>query len=127
MVVFFFFRLALPFMIEYVRVHFFFIPSFSGRFIYVGEPAYIASKHATVAFADSLRMEVAGRGIRVSVIEPGVVETPLIHVQDAAAGILPGVTPLRPEDVARAVRYVLEQPPDVNVFEVVLRPSGQVL
>jgi len=120
-------RAALPVMLEQGHGHVVIVASVSGRVTYVGEPAYIASKHATVAFADSLRMEVAGRGIRVSVIEPGVVETPLIHVHEAAAEILPGVTPLQPEDIARAVRYVLEQPPGVNVFEVVLRPTRQLL
>jgi NADP-dependent 3-hydroxy acid dehydrogenase YdfG len=120
-------RAALPVMLEQGHGHIVIVASVSGRVTYVGEPAYIASKHATVAFADSLRMEVADRGIRVSVIEPGVVETPLIHVHEAAAEILPGVTPLRPDDIARAVRYALEQPPGVNVFEIVLRPTRQLL
>jgi NADP-dependent 3-hydroxy acid dehydrogenase YdfG len=120
-------RAALPVMLEQGHGHVVIVASVSGRVTYVGEPAYIASKHAIVAFADSLRMEVADRGIRVSVIEPGVVETPLIHVHEAAAEILPGVTPLSPDDIARAVRYALEQPPGVNVFEVVLRPTRQLL
>jgi hypothetical protein len=120
-------RAALPPMLERGRGHIVVLASVSGRVTYVGEPAYVASKHATVAFADCLRQEVADRGIRVSVIEPGLVETPLIHVHEAAADILPGVVPLEPADVARAVRFVLEQPPNVNVFEVVLRPTGQVL
>ena len=120
-------RAALPVMLEQGHGHVVIVASVSGRVTYVGEPAYIASKHATIAFADSLRMEVADRGIRVTVIEPGVVETPLIHVHEAAAEILPGVTPLQPDDIARAVRYALEQPPGVNVFEVVLRPTRQLL
>jgi NADP-dependent 3-hydroxy acid dehydrogenase YdfG len=120
-------RAVLPAMLDRGRGHIVVIASVSGRITYVGEPAYIASKHATIAFADSLRMEVAERGIRVTVIEPGLVETPLIHVHEAADSIVPGVTPMRPDDVARAVRFALEQPPDVNVFEIVLRPTGQTL
>jgi NADP-dependent 3-hydroxy acid dehydrogenase YdfG len=103
------------------------IASVSGRITYTGESAYVASKHATVAFADCLRQEVAAQGIRVSVIEPGLVETPLIHVYPDALDMVPGVVPLEPIDVARAVRYVLEQPSNVNVAEVVLRPTGQIL
>jgi NADP-dependent 3-hydroxy acid dehydrogenase YdfG len=87
----------------------------------------VASKHATVAFVDCLRQEVAANGIRVSAIEPGVVETPLIHVYPDALDLGPSVIPLEPEDVARAVRYVLEEPRNVNVAEIVLRPIGQIL
>jgi NADP-dependent 3-hydroxy acid dehydrogenase YdfG len=120
-------RAVLPLMLERGTGHIVVVASVSGRVTYPGEPAYVASKHATVAFADCLRQEVTGKGVRVSVIEPGLVETPLIHVWEGAADIVPGVTPLDPTDVARAVRYVLDQPPNVEVFEVVLRPAGQVL
>ncbi len=120
-------RAVLPRMLNQGTGHIVVIASVSGRVTYTGESAYVASKHATVAFADCLRQEVAAAGIRVSVIEPGLVETPLIHVYPDALEMVPGVLPLEPEDVARAVRYVLEQPSNVNVAEVVLRPTGQVL
>jgi NADP-dependent 3-hydroxy acid dehydrogenase YdfG len=98
----------------------------SGRTTYVGEPAYVASKHAVVAFADCLRMEAAPRGVRVSVIEPGLVETPLIHVYPEADSLVEGVIPLQPFDVARAIVFVLDQPAHCNVFEVALRPTNQI-
>ncbi len=120
-------RAALPSMLERGSGHVVVIASVSGRVTYTGESAYVASKHAVVAFADCLRQEVAQAGIRVSLIEPGVVETPLIHVYPDTLDLLPGVRPLDPADVAAAVRYVLEQPPNVNVAEVVLRPTGQTL
>jgi NADP-dependent 3-hydroxy acid dehydrogenase YdfG len=120
-------RAALPSMLERSSGHVVVIASVSGRVTYTGESAYVASKHAVVAFADCLRQEVGQAGIRVSLIEPGVVETPLIHVYPNTLDLLPGVTPLDPADVAAAVRYVLEQPPNVNVAEVVLRPTGQAL
>jgi len=106
--------------------HIVIVASGSGRTTYVGEPAYVASKHAVVAFADCLRMEVTPRGVRVSVIEPGLVETPLIHVFPEADALVEGVIPLQPADVARAIVYVLEQPAHVNVFEIALRPTTQV-
>jgi NADP-dependent 3-hydroxy acid dehydrogenase YdfG len=120
-------RAALPPMLARGSGHVVVIASVSGRVTYTGESAYVASKHATVAFADCLRQEVAAAGIRVSLIEPGIVETPLIHVYPDALDLGPGVVPLEPMDVARAVRYVLEQPANVNVAEVVLRPKAQVL
>jgi NADP-dependent 3-hydroxy acid dehydrogenase YdfG len=120
-------RAALPPMLARGSGHVVVIASVSGRVTYTGESAYVASKHATVAFADCLRQEVAAAGIRVSLIEPGIVETPLIHVYPEALDLGPGVVPLEPIDVARAVRYVLEQPANVNVAEVVLRPRAQVL
>jgi NADP-dependent 3-hydroxy acid dehydrogenase YdfG len=120
-------RAALPPMLVRRSGHIVVIASVSGRVTYTGESAYVASKHAAVAFADCLRQEVAAAGIRVSLIEPGIVETPLIHVYPDALDLGPGVVPLEPMDVARAVRYVLEQPANVNVTEVVLRPTAQVL
>ncbi|MFI5262374.1 MAG: SDR family oxidoreductase, partial [Candidatus Limnocylindrales bacterium] len=93
----------------------------------VGEPAYIASKHATVAFADALRKEVTPQGIRVTVIEPGLVETPLIHVYPEADALVPGVVPLDPAEVATVIRFALERPAGVDLFEVVIRPTSQVL
>ena len=105
--------------------HIVIVASGSGRTTYVGEPAYVASKHAVVAFADCLRMEVTPRGVRVTVIEPGRVETPLIHVFPEADSLVEGVIPLQPADVARAIVYALEQPPHVNVFEIALRPTTQ--
>jgi NADP-dependent 3-hydroxy acid dehydrogenase YdfG len=120
-------RAALPRLSAQGSGHVVIVSSASGRETYVGEPAYIATKHATVAFAESLRKELAGSGIRVTVVEPGLVETPLIHVYPEADELVPGVTPLEPDDVARVIRFALEQPPNVDLFEVVVWPTTQVL
>jgi NADP-dependent 3-hydroxy acid dehydrogenase YdfG len=100
------------------------VASTSGRLTYVGEPAYVASKHATIAFADCLRKEVAGRGVRVIVLEPGLVDTPFIDwaaVRDRVSG----VDPLRPEDCADAIRFALERPARFGLNEIVIRSSTQ--
>ena len=68
-----------------------------------------------------------GTDSTVSVIEPGLVETPLIHVYAGALDMVPGVVPLDPTDIAQAVRFVLEQPPSVDIAELVIRPTTQVL
>lgn len=119
-------RAVLPTMYQQGSGHVVIVSSGSGRHTYVGEPAYIASKHATVAFAECLRLEVAPRGLRVTVIEPGLVETPLIHVWEGSDDLVPGVTPLDPADCARAILYAIEQPPSCTVFEIALRPTSQV-
>jgi len=119
-------RAVLPAMYERGSGHVVIVSSGSGRSTYVGEPAYVASKHATVAFADCLRMEAAPRGVRVTVIEPGLVETPLIHVWEGSDDLVVGVTPLAPADVARAIVFAVDQPPSVTVFEIALRPTSQI-
>ncbi len=120
-------RAALPRMKAQGSGHIVIVSSGSGRVTYVGEPAYVASKHATVAFAECLRQEVAPLGIRVAVIEPGLVETPLIHLYPEANDMLPGVVALDPAEIAQCIRFVLERPPHVNVFEVLVRPTSQLL
>lgn len=120
-------RAALPRMKAQGSGHIVIVSSGSGRVTYVGEPAYVASKHATVAFAECLRQEVAPLGIRVAVIEPGLVETPLIHLYPEANDMLPGVVALDPAEIAQCIRFVLERPPHVNLFEVLVRPTSQLL
>ena len=92
-------------------------------------PTYGASsgtKHAVEAFTDSLRMELAGTGIKVAAIEPGTVDTGLYddwnqknesHVK--AGGVL------QPEDIARCVRFILEQPDSVLIPRLLVVPRDQ--
>lgn len=120
-------RAVLPGMQARRDGHIVVVASVSGRVTYVGEPAYVASKHATIAFAECLRQEVAGDRVRVTVIEPGLVETPLIHVYPGALDMVPDVVPLDPSVVASAALFALSQPPEVDVAEIVLRPTMQVL
>jgi NADP-dependent 3-hydroxy acid dehydrogenase YdfG len=119
-------RAALPTMYRSGHGHVLVVASASGRVTYVGEPAYVTSKHAVVAFADCLRKETAARGVRVTVLEPGLVDTPFID-WEAVREHVPGVTPLEPEDCARVIRFALEQPPNVALNEIVIRPADQQL
>lgn len=120
-------RATMPYLKAQGSGHVVIVSSASGRETYVGEPAYVASKHATVAFADLLRKEVTPLGIRVTVVEPGLVETPLIHVYPEADALVPDVVPLDPAEVATIIRFALERPPSVDLFEIVVRPTSQVL
>jgi NADP-dependent 3-hydroxy acid dehydrogenase YdfG len=78
---------------------------------------YSATKHAVTAMGEALRQEVNGTGIRVTLIEPGAVDTPFFDN--------PGEGRLRAEDVARAVMFAVAQPPHVDVNEILVRPTAQ--
>jgi NADP-dependent 3-hydroxy acid dehydrogenase YdfG len=107
------------------------ISSTAGRTARAGAGVYNASKWAVNAFSESLRQEVTARGVRISLVEPGAVETELrshITQPEAKAAALAhseGMRSLRPEDVARAIVYVVTQPPHVAVNEVLVRPTDQ--
>jgi NADP-dependent 3-hydroxy acid dehydrogenase YdfG len=107
------------------------ISSTAGRTARAGVGVYNASKWAVNAFSESLRQEVTGRGVRVSLVEPGAVETELrLHITQPEAKAdaerhIGGMRSLQPEDVARAIVYVVTQPPHVAVNEVLVRPTDQ--
>jgi len=119
-------RAALPLMYRQGAGHVVVVSSVSGRVTYVGETVYVSSKHATVAFADCLRQEASPRGIRVTLLEPGLVDTPMAD-NPYAAELKKTVRPLTPADCARAIRFAFEQPPNVAINEIVMRPLKQVL
>jgi NADP-dependent 3-hydroxy acid dehydrogenase YdfG len=119
-------RAFLPQMIQQEKGHIMVVSSLSGRLTYVGEPIYITSKHAQVAFVECLRKEVTPKGIKVSIIEPGMVETPFID-NEFARELKKTVPPLEPEDVARAIRFTYEQPENCTIYEISMRPKKQLL
>jgi NADP-dependent 3-hydroxy acid dehydrogenase YdfG len=118
-------RAALPHMTKQGSGHIIVVASAAGRTTYAGEPVYVASKRGAVAFADSLRKEVARHGIRVTVIEPGLVATPMLDGDPIAEDMMQTVTPLDPTDCARAIRFAYEQPPHVSLNEIVIHPTAQ--
>jgi NADP-dependent 3-hydroxy acid dehydrogenase YdfG len=119
-------RAALPQMYRQGAGHVVVVSSVSGRVTYVGETAYVASKHATTAFADCLRQEASPRGVRVTLLAPGLVDTPMAD-NPYADELKKTVEPLLPADCARAIRFAFEQPPNVAINEIVMRPLKQVL
>jgi NADP-dependent 3-hydroxy acid dehydrogenase YdfG len=105
--------------------------SVAGRQARVGAGVYNASKWAVNAFSESLRQEVTERGVRIGLVEPGAVATELtdhITQADAKAGaqkMYTEMVPLQADDIARAVLYLVTQPPHVAVNEVLVRPTAQ--
>ena len=99
--------------------------SVSGRESYVGEPAYIASKWGVVGLGHAARRELEQHGIRVSLVEPGLVNTPLTRSSPVVRRLLDSGPSLSPEDVAASVLWVLCQPRHVSISELVVRPLGR--
>ncbi len=111
-------RAALPALKE-SRGHLLLTGSVAGRRHVVGS-LYSATKHAVHAMAESVRQELDGSGVRVTVIAPGMVDTPFFDA-------VPLEAPLQSDDVARAVLFALSQPQHVDVNEVLVRPTAQPL
>ena len=78
---------------------------------------YSATKFAVTAMGHALRAEVADTPIKVTLIEPGMVDTPFFDTRPEGA--------LEPDDVARAVMFAMTQPPHVDVNEILVRPVNQ--
>jgi len=95
------------------RGHVLLTGSAAGRFVIPGS-MYSASKWAVTGMGLSVREELRGTGVRVTLIEPGMVDTPLFDQPPPYA--------LQPEDIARAVVYALSQPSHVDVNEILIRP-----
>jgi NADP-dependent 3-hydroxy acid dehydrogenase YdfG len=88
--------------------------------------AYNGTKFAVEAFTDALRMELAGTGIKVAAIAPGTVDTGLYDHwgQDNKSSVMSGGA-LQPEDIARSVRFILEQPDHVLIPRLLVVPANQ--
>jgi NADP-dependent 3-hydroxy acid dehydrogenase YdfG len=119
-------RAVLPTMREQGSGHIVLMASVSGREIYEGQPMYLASKWGVVALGYSLRRELAPEGIRVTLVEPGLVDTELSRAT-APWAFKDGVQPLDPDDVARAVAFAVLEPEHVTINEIVLRPRHQAI
>lgn len=100
--------------VKAARGHVVITGSIAGRRTLAGS-MYSATKWAVSAIGYGLREELKGTGVRVTLIEPGMVETPFFDSPKPDA--------LRPDDVARSVMYALQQPPSVDVHELAILPT----
>jgi NADP-dependent 3-hydroxy acid dehydrogenase YdfG len=114
-------RATLPHLLERGDGHFLVTSSIAGRLALPGS-LYSATKWAATAIGESLRAELRqmhdNQGIKVTLIEPGMVDTPFFDNR-------PGEWALKDEDIARTVIFALEQPPGVDVNEILVRPTTQ--
>jgi NADP-dependent 3-hydroxy acid dehydrogenase YdfG len=114
-------RATLPHLLERGDGHFLVTSSVAGRRALPGS-LYSATKWAATAIGEGLRQELRqmhdNHGIKVTLIEPGMVDTPFFESS-------PGESALQDDDIARAVIYALEQPAGVDVNEILIRPTSQ--
>jgi NADP-dependent 3-hydroxy acid dehydrogenase YdfG len=123
-------RALLPDLIASGDGHIVNIGSVAGFEPYAGGAGYNAAKHAARAVNDVLRLELIGQPVRVSEIDPGMVETEFSLVRfggnsERADAVYRGVTPLSADDVAEVVEFVVTRPSHVDVDLVVVRPRDQ--
>ncbi|MFG6202401.1 SDR family NAD(P)-dependent oxidoreductase [Nonomuraea sp. JJY05] len=106
------------------------ISSVAGRVARSGSGVYNLTKHGVGAFSESLRQEFAGRHVRVSLVEPGAVETELAghnrpQIQEQINQRFSSVERMQAEDIADAISYIVTRPRRVAVNELLIRPTEQ--
>jgi NADP-dependent 3-hydroxy acid dehydrogenase YdfG len=106
------------------------VSSVAGRVARLHNAVYSATKFGVGAFSESLRQEVTGRHVRVTIVEPGATATELPfqnrrEVLEEMAKTFGGIETLRSEDIADAVRFAVTRPRHVSVNEVLVRPTEQ--
>jgi NADP-dependent 3-hydroxy acid dehydrogenase YdfG len=99
------------------RGHLLLTSSVAGRRVLPGS-MYSCTKHAVTAMGEAARQDLNDTGVRVTLIEPGMTDTPFFEKP-------PAENLLQDEDIARAVLYALSQPPHVDVNEIMIRPTAQ--
>jgi NADP-dependent 3-hydroxy acid dehydrogenase YdfG len=121
-------RLCLPHFGDWA--HLVNLGSVAGRVAYEGGATYVAAKFAERGFTYALREDLLGRPIRITTVDPGLVETEFSLVrfkgdEEKAAAVYRGVEAMRPEDVAECILFALTRPWHVNVDEIVVKARNQ--
>jgi NADP-dependent 3-hydroxy acid dehydrogenase YdfG len=106
------------------------ISSVAGRVARSGSGVYNLTKHGVGAFSESLRQEVTRRHVRVSIVEPGAVETELTdhlrdEVREQVASRFGGIERMQAGDIADAIAYIVTRPRRVAINELLIRPTEQ--
>lgn len=123
-------RFVLPGMVDRNRGHIVNISSTAGTWPYPGGNVYGGTKAFVTQFSRNLRTDLLGTRVRVSCIQPGMAETEFSKVRfkgndEQAAGVYQGTNPLTAADIAETVRWVVNQPPHVNVNTLELMSIDQ--
>lgn len=122
-------HLVLPYFLKKGRGHIVNLGSVAARQIYPNGNIYCATKAAVKALNESLRLDLHGKGIRVTEISPAMVETEFSEVRFGdplkAKSIYAGMTPLTATDIAESIVWCTERPAHVNIQELVIYPTDQ--
>ncbi len=123
-------KAILPKMVKRKEGHIINIGSTAGKEVYPKGNVYCASKHAVDAINQGMRIDLNQYGIRVGAVNPGLVETEFSNVRfkgddNKADSIYKGFQPLRPEDIADIILFVVTRPYHVNIADLVVMPTAQ--
>lgn len=123
-------RVVVPQMVERETGHIINIGSTAGHEAYPMGNVYVATKFAVKALSQSFRIDVLEKGIKVTSVDPGMVETEFSKVrfrgdEQRANKVYEGLHPLTPDDVADAVIYAATRPKHVNINQIILTPLAQ--
>ena len=123
-------RHVVPLMVKRKKGHIINIGSTAGHEVYPGGNIYAATKFAVNALSQSTRLDVLDKGIKVTSIDPGMVETEFSLVRfrgnkERAKNVYKGLKPLTPKDIAEAVIFCSTRPNHVNINQVILTPLAQ--
>lgn len=123
-------RRVLPQMVARRSGHVVVIGSIAGHKAYAGGGVYCGSKRALQPICEAVRMETLGSGVRVTSVDPGMVETEFSIVRfrgdtARAAKVYEGTRPLTADDVAECVRFAVDRPAHVNIDTIVVMPTDQ--
>lgn len=123
-------RTVVPGMVARGSGHVINIGSIAGHEPYANGAVYCATKSAVDSITKALRLDLLGTGVKVSTVDPGMVETEFSVVRfdgdvDRASQVYEGVDPLTADDIAEAVVWVADRPPHVQVAEVIILAAQQ--
>jgi NADP-dependent 3-hydroxy acid dehydrogenase YdfG len=122
-------KAVIPRMTERKKGHIINIGSSAGKEVYPKGNVYCASKHAVLALTEGMRIDLNEFGIKVSAINPGLVETEFSQVRfkgDAIAdNVYKGYKALQPEDIAEIIYFVISRPAHVNIADLLVFPTAQ--
>jgi NADP-dependent 3-hydroxy acid dehydrogenase YdfG len=117
-------------MIENKKGHIINIGSIAGKEVYANGNVYCATKHAVDALNKAMRIDLLPHNIKVTAINPGMVETEFSIVRfdgdsDKAKKVYEGLQPLTPDDIAETIYWVANRPPHVNINDIIITPTVQ--
>ena len=120
----------LPAMVKRNSGHIVNLGSTAGLYAYAGAAVYCASKAAVKTFSDGIRIDLMATDVKVTTIQPGMVETPFSEVRfhgdkARAANLYKGIEALTPEDIADTIAYVVDTPRRMQVSDVVILANQQ--
>ncbi|HMI08149.1 MAG TPA: SDR family NAD(P)-dependent oxidoreductase [Flavobacterium sp.] len=123
-------KAVIPGMIDRMKGHIINIGSIAGKEVYQNGNVYCATKYAVDALNQGMRMDLNPYGIRVGAIHPGMVETEFSEVRfkgdaERAANVYKGFAPLRAEDIADVILFVVSRPYYVNIADLMILPVAQ--